>query len=559
MRVLPGAAQRAAADFAGARNLRELGEAFVTAATRVSPGDLIYLQHFHLRRGKAGALTPNIPWPFAPEEQQACARLFLRHPMAVATAGNPGLDRVAVSDVQTTNAFRRSLIYNEVFRRNRFDYQQALNFPIGPHVGCGLVVMRGGVDYTSRERQAFEEVYRFAMPALRRVLRLERARAELALLASGADEIGLAAIRLDEMGRPMRFSAEGARLLREHGMMPPYVELTEWLRHTRGGAPLILETMLGRLRFRHSAGLVSSGFLFIEELERRTPPPAYEAHGLSRRESEVLHGMTRGSSDAEIARGLRIGLRTVHEYAGRLFIKLGVANREAAVAWAHSVRRRDSGSAGAGLGDPLESAGTAFAFFRHSMPQPGPGGASLESAELARLHEQTTLLENELSRHGAGVILCDADRGWQSISAPTRRLLHRHFPDARRVDTLLGNLRARLELVAPADGASRRIGLAESTAGVLQFRARAALGGAMHVVHVRETARFQPSPAIAALGLPARQAGVLHWIVEGKTNPEIAVLLGVGVETIKDHVRRLCRRFAVRNRRALARCVREGG
>jgi DNA-binding NarL/FixJ family response regulator len=556
VRVRPGAAQRATGDFAGARNLRELGEAFVAAASRVSPGDLIYVQHFHLRQGKAGALTPNMPWPFAVDEQHACARLFLRHPMAVATARNPSLDRVAVSDVQATNAWRRSLIYNEVFRRHRFDYQQALNFPLAPHVGCGLIVMRTGLDFTARERRGIEEVYRFAAPAQRRVLRLERARAELALLASGADEIGLAAIRLDEAGRPARFSAEAARLLREHGVTPPYTVLTDWMRHTRGAAPLVVATPLGRLRFRRSAGLVTPGFVFIEELERRTPPPAFEAHGLSRRESEVLHGMTRGWSDAELARELRIGLRTVHEYAARLFIKLGVANREAAVAWAHSVRRRGAVSGGAGLGDPLEATGSAFAFFRHSMPQPDATGALAKSPELARLHEQTTLLENELSRHSAGVILCDADRGWESISTPARRLLHRHFPEAGRVETLLGSLRTRLPL-APPDGEPRRIGVAESPVGVLQFRARAALGGALHVVHVRETARFQPSPAIVALGLSARQAAVLHWIGEGKTNPEIALLLGVGVETIKDHVRRLRRRFAARSRGDLARLARE--
>src|SRR5690606_3101671 len=118
---------------------------------------------------------------------------------------------------------------------------------------------------------------------------------------------------------------------------------------------------------------------------------------------------------------------------------------------------------------------------------------------------------------------------------------------------VLGALRSRLPRATPADDGPRRIGVAESPVGVLQFRARAALGGAMHVVHVRETARFQPSATIAALGLPARQAAVLHWLVEGKTNPEIAVLLGVSVETIKDHVRRLSRRFAVHNRRELAR------
>ena len=49
-----------------------------------------------------------------------------------------------------------------------------------------------------------------------------------------------------------------------------------------------------------------------------------------------------------------------------------------------------------------------------------------------------------------------------------------------------------------------------------------------------------------------RQAEVLHWIAEGKTNAEIATILGCSVETVKNHVKQIFQRLGVHSRTAAA-------
>jgi DNA-binding CsgD family transcriptional regulator len=54
----------------------------------------------------------------------------------------------------------------------------------------------------------------------------------------------------------------------------------------------------------------------------------------------------------------------------------------------------------------------------------------------------------------------------------------------------------------------------------------------------------------SALGLSRRETEVLRWLVEGKTNQEIAGILGVSLSTVKTHVSRILRRLDVETRAA---------
>ena len=69
---------------------------------------------------------------------------------------------------------------------------------------------------------------------------------------------------------------------------------------------------------------------------RRLPRPGPEApHGvpaLTEREMQVLRGMSRGRSNAEIGRELYLSEDTIKTHARRLFRKLGAADRAQAVA-----------------------------------------------------------------------------------------------------------------------------------------------------------------------------------------------------------------------------------
>jgi two-component system, NarL family, nitrate/nitrite response regulator NarL len=62
-------------------------------------------------------------------------------------------------------------------------------------------------------------------------------------------------------------------------------------------------------------------------------------------------------------------------------------------------------------------------------------------------------------------------------------------------------------------------------------------------------------PPVALQPLTDRERSVLREIVRGATNAEAARALGIGVETVKDYVSRLCAKFEVSDRGALVRAA----
>ena len=52
------------------------------------------------------------------------------------------------------------------------------------------------------------------------------------------------------------------------------------------------------------------------------------------------------------------------------------------------------------------------------------------------------------------------------------------------------------------------------------------------------------------LGLTAREAEVLHWVGCGKSNPDIATILGMGVATVKTHLIHIFEKLGLENRAA---------
>ncbi len=86
-------------------------------------------------------------------------------------------------------------------------------------------------------------------------------------------------------------------------------------------------------------GLVSPGVTrrVIAEFARRrsAPEPAGPLPELTNREREVLAAMAAGSSNAEIAAELFVGVGTVKTHVSRIIGKLGVRDRVQAVVWTH--------------------------------------------------------------------------------------------------------------------------------------------------------------------------------------------------------------------------------
>jgi DNA-binding NarL/FixJ family response regulator len=66
-------------------------------------------------------------------------------------------------------------------------------------------------------------------------------------------------------------------------------------------------------------------------------------------------------------------------------------------------------------------------------------------------------------------------------------------------------------------------------------------------------AKREPSPALLIeLGMTEREADVLFWVAQGKSNPEICTLLDLRLTTVKKHVERILQKLGVENRTTAA-------
>jgi DNA-binding CsgD family transcriptional regulator len=81
------------------------------------------------------------------------------------------------------------------------------------------------------------------------------------------------------------------------------------------------------------------------------------------------------------------------------------------------------------------------------------------------------------------------------------------------------------------------------------LRVRLALKDTQYLLMLHES---QPKTTrdLAQLGLSVRESEILEWVVQGKTNPEIGMILGISPRTVQKHLEHIYGRLGVENRHA---------
>lgn len=88
---------------------------------------------------------------------------------------------------------------------------------------------------------------------------------------------------------------------------------------------------------------------------------------------------------------------------------------------------------------------------------------------------------------------------------------------------------------------------------IASIRARLRRAEAAGARPAARDAAAEPSPAqLEPLGLTPREAEVLFWVARGKTNDEIATVLGIGLTTVKKHLESTFAKLGVENRTTAA-------
>jgi DNA-binding response OmpR family regulator/DNA-binding CsgD family transcriptional regulator len=96
-----------------------------------------------------------------------------------------------------------------------------------------------------------------------------------------------------------------------------------------------------------------------------------------------------------------------------------------------------------------------------------------------------------------------------------------------------------------------------TAAGKLRVRRFAEVGEAECTTLLLEEVGLSGTARLEQLGLTPREAEVLFWLAEGKSNPEIALILANTTGTVKKQVQSILEKLALENRMAAARLARE--
>lgn len=172
-----------------------------------------------------------------------------------------------------------------------------------------------------------------------------------------------------------------------------------------------------------------------------------------------------------------------------------------------------------------------------------------------RLRDELVRTKQVLEAIDQGVIVLSRDGSARKITRRARRLLTAYWgPAAARrlppeLQEWMRHQRAPMPLAEP-DGppAPARPLVVEREGGRLIVRL-AGSSTAEHLLILEEQQTLSPS-AFSSLGLTDRESEVLLWVSFGKTDAEIATILGVSPKTVGKHLERIYQKLGVENRTA---------
>jgi DNA-binding NarL/FixJ family response regulator len=164
--------------------------------------------------------------------------------------------------------------------------------------------------------------------------------------------------------------------------------------------------------------------------------------------------------------------------------------------------------------------------------------------EVAERREAEERLRHSLDR---AVLVADSAGRVTFATTLAEYLLQKYFPESG-VDTLPAALRP---LLATANAGDVRFESGGHTLVAQVFKSPTT--GSQSCLLLSE-AQPQPTPAaFLKLGLTLREAEVFYWVSEGKSSPEIALLLALSSRTVEKHIGNIYAKLGVENRASAIR------
>jgi DNA-binding CsgD family transcriptional regulator len=275
-----------------------------------------------------------------PERAEAWQRVMHEHPALIRYQRFGDVRVMKISDFLSARQFRRTALYNEHYRRLDAEDNLVFGFPGLRGVVNGVALHRDR-PFTDRDRTMMDYIRLHVAQAYCNAVLVKH----IVMMDKALENASRGLVTLDRQGR-VRFATESARRwlryyfgLFSADRLPEAVQA--WVRHhdTRlhkigepvaPRPPLVVDREGRRLVVR----LMSSPdeqVLLLEELRTSLDPAALRSMGLTPRESEVLSLATTGRTNAEIGAALGVSARTAQTHLERIYRRLQVGTRTAAV------------------------------------------------------------------------------------------------------------------------------------------------------------------------------------------------------------------------------------
>jgi DNA-binding CsgD family transcriptional regulator len=176
---------------------------------------------------------------------------------------------------------------------------------------------------------------------------------------------------------------------------------------------------------------------------------------------------------------------------------------------------------------------------------------------LTRLRKPLAGVESLADALPLGLILLDRRFRILFSTERARKLLALHFHKRSSHRVLPPMLRSWLVDACKLHGhalphTTRAFSLS-GPAGDLSVRCVRKPGCEETILLLQESAKPHSAERLRPLGLTAREAEVLLWVADGKSNPEIAIILGAAPRTIQKHLENIFWKLGVQTRTGAAR------
>ncbi len=179
---------------------------------------------------------------------------------------------------------------------------------------------------------------------------------------------------------------------------------------------------------------------------------------------------------------------------------------------------------------------------------------------VTRMRQELAAIENTLERLKQGVVRLAADGRVRFATARARRWLAEYScsrPADRLPEPLRRWARHQDSLLSETDDASHpRQALVLERNGK-RLVVRLVPDGHQRLLLFEEQRTAPQAQALEALGLTRREAEVLGWVAQGKTNAEIGIIVSARPRTVEKHLERIFKKLGVETRTAAARVALE--